>query len=440
MSKLENIDPRTMVVMVQVRRDAKADKHLVESVRENGILEPVTGFYNGAGSVVVLTGHRRTLAAIEAGLETVPVFVREQEPSEAERIIVQVAENERRENLTEAENASALFELTQLVSDAQAAKRMHVSRKHVATVKSVMASEAAAAHLQVSLNLEEAAALAEFDGDAEAISRILNRGSWNSVAHVVEGLRQERAGAEALEQATATHTEAGRAIITDGAEINSTWQAPETALASRVEALNRPDGTEATEADANAVHLSTDYRGEVHEVLLIVGWHEAGYTDKTGRAATLAPTTQEEEEAAAQAKEARRTVIANNKAMEAANVVRRQWVTSFLTRKTLPKDMGMFVARALSQGNTTDPKAQAIAAELLGLESSQYRPVASQFEELAKRPEVITLALVIGTIEGYLDKTSWRNPSAITRAYLAQVITWGYEASQVETETAQEAA
>lgn len=436
MSTFENLNPASLIVKVQVRTDAAADKALVADVKANGIIQPLTGYRNEAGGVVILAGHRRTLAAMEAGLGTVPVYVLDAAPSEADRIVAQVAENTRREALSEADQAAALFDLTQHVSDAQAAKRLHVSRKRVDTVKAVMASETAAAHLQESMNLEEASALAEFDGDAEAIERITNRDAdWTPLAQVVEEIRQERAGAAALAAATAEHEKAGRTVITDGSEVNNPWEAPEAALPVRVTTVNRPDGTEATAEDANAVYLSTKWNGELVETLLISGWHEAGYTDKNGKQAVAVPGTEEAEAAAAEAKEARRKVIANNKAMDAANVVRRQWIADLLNRKTLPKDAGMFVARALTQGNTSDTKVQATAADLMGLESQGYRAL-GVFEEIPKRAEVITLALAIATVETYIDKTAWRNPSTMIRAYLAQVIAWGYEASQVEAETA----
>lgn len=431
MSTFENLNPADLIVKVQVRTDAAADKALVADVKANGILQPITGYRNEAGGVVVLYGHRRTLAAMEAGLETVPVYVRDEAPDEVERIVTQVAENTRRESLTEADQAAALFDLTQHVGDAQVAKRLHVSRKHVDTVKAVMASETASAHFQESMNLEEASALAEFDGDVEAIERITNLGRWESLAQVVEEIRQERAGAAALAAATAEHEKAGRAVIIDGSEVNGQYGALEAALPVRVGTVIRPDGTEATEEDANAVYLATTWQGEVTETLLITGWHEAGYTDKHGAAAVLPPTTEEEEAAAAEAKEVRRKVIANNKAMDAANVVRREWVATFLTRKSLPKDAAMFVARALTQGNTTNAQVQRIAADLMGLESQGYYALGA-FEEIPKRAEVITLALAIATVEAYIDKTAWRNPSSMVRVYLAQVIAWGYEASEVE--------
>ncbi|WP_394163521.1 ParB/RepB/Spo0J family partition protein [Galactobacter valiniphilus] len=435
MSTFENLNPASLIVKVQVRTDAAADKALVADVKANGIIQPLTGYRNEAGGVVILAGHRRTLAAMEAGLDTVPVYVHEAAPSEADRIVAQVSENTRREELSEADQAAALFDLTQHVSDAQAAKRLHVSRKHVDTVKAVMASETASAHFQESMNLEEASVLAEFDGDAEAVERITSRQPWQSLAQVAETIRQERAGAAALAAATAEHEKAGRAVILDGSEVNGQYGALEAALPVRVTTVNRPDGTEATEEDANAVYLATTWQGEVKETLLISGWHEAGYTDKHGAAAVLPPTTEEEEAAAAEAKEARRKVIANNKAMDAANVVRREWVATFLTRKTLPKDAAMFVARALTQGNTSDTKVQATAADLLGLEVQGYRALGA-FEEIPKRAEVITLALAIATVEAYMDKTSWRNSSSMVRAYLAQLIAWDYEASEVEAETA----
>src|SRR3546814_13408183 len=44
----------------------------------------------------------------------------------------------------------------------------------------------------------------------------------------------------------------------------------------------------------------------------------------------------------------RRTLIANNKAWASAQVVRREWLTTLLSRKTLPKDTAAVIATGLT--------------------------------------------------------------------------------------------
>ncbi|PPI12786.1 hypothetical protein C5D04_11280 [Rathayibacter sp. AY1D2] len=55
----------------------------------------------------------------------------------------------------------------------------------------------------------------------------------------------------------------------------------------------------------------------------------AGFRKEGGN--TAGPMTDEQ-------KAERRTLVANNKAWHAAETVRREWIASFLSRKTLPQD------------------------------------------------------------------------------------------------------
>jgi ParB family chromosome partitioning protein len=64
------------------------------------------------------------------------------------------------------------------------------------------------------------------------------------------------------------------------------------------------------------------------------GFHRYGQTAKE-------PMTEEQ-------KAERKTLIANNKAWDWAETVRREWLGEFLTRKTLPKDAPQFIARGLT--------------------------------------------------------------------------------------------
>lgn len=66
---MEQIDPTTLLVDVNVRRDAAPDKTLVESVRDLGVLVPLVAVRTEEG-VRVRYGHRRTLAAVGSGPRT----------------------------------------------------------------------------------------------------------------------------------------------------------------------------------------------------------------------------------------------------------------------------------------------------------------------------------------------------------------------------------
>ena len=48
------------------------------------------------------------------------------------------------------------------------------------------------------------------------------------------------------------------------------------------------------------------------------------------------------------------------------------------------------------------------------------------------RAPQIALAVVVGGIESHVTKETWRNPTGIAAAYFAQLVEWGYAASEVE--------
>ncbi|MGH3658615.1 MAG: hypothetical protein ACRDUA_18315 [Micromonosporaceae bacterium] len=82
------------------------------------------------------TGHRRTLAAVEAGLSAVPVLVvadeRTDDAGTVERIVRQYAENEHRNGLSTTDRLGVVEQLSLLnVSAAQIAKRTRMKRPRV---------------------------------------------------------------------------------------------------------------------------------------------------------------------------------------------------------------------------------------------------------------------------------------------------------------------
>lgn len=87
----------------QVREDA-AFEELTESVRAYGVLSPLLARPKEEGYELV-SGHRRRLAALKLGLETVPVLVREMGDDEA--VVLMVDSNLQRENLLPSEKAFA---------------------------------------------------------------------------------------------------------------------------------------------------------------------------------------------------------------------------------------------------------------------------------------------------------------------------------------------
>lgn len=83
-------------------------KELAQSIKENGVIEPIVVRSNGKGYVII-AGERRFKAAEIAKLATIPAIIREISDSDALRI--QIIENVQRENVPFMEEAYGLQQL-----------------------------------------------------------------------------------------------------------------------------------------------------------------------------------------------------------------------------------------------------------------------------------------------------------------------------------------
>ncbi|GAB2721996.1 ParB/RepB/Spo0J family partition protein [Arthrobacter bambusae] len=428
---LEMLDPTTLTVEVNVRKDAALTTDFIASIKEHGVMEPVIAHRKDDGTVHVLMGQRRTRAAVEAGRDSIPVMIIES-PEEAERILTQVVENIQRAELTEADEADAYHQLSLVgVSAAAIAKKTGRTKTTVEGALKAKASEAGATALGKGCTIEEALILAEFESDEEAIAELESviMDEPEQLFHVAQQLRDERERAAALAALIAELKAQGKTIVEDAGNY-----ADEENL--YVSAANRADGEPATEEDANAYLISTDYRGQHNAKPVITGWKELGFTPKYerydgGTQTQKGPMTDEQ-------KAERKTLIANNKAMESATTVRRDWVKTMLSRKTAPKGWQYFTVHALTHHPETasgyDGK---VAAEMIGakFEDSDrwaWNPLRDHVAASKARPEISLIALVCAGYEKTIVKDSWRSASERHADYLGQLVAWGYTPAEVE--------
>ncbi len=137
-------------------------------------------------------------------------------------------------------------------------------------------------------------------------------------------------------------------------------------------------------------------------------------------------------------KAARKTLIANNKAMESATVVRREFVKSLLAKKQAPKGWQYFTVHALTHHSEVASGYEgAVAAEMAGAkiegeETWGWNPLRDYVAKTTTRPEVPMIALVCAGFEKTIAKDSWRSPARCHLTYLTQLVSWGYTPSEVE--------
>lgn len=87
------------------KRDGIESEELKESIKENGLLQPIIVRSFSAGTYEIISGHRRVEVCKELGIQTVPAIVRDMSKDEA--VIAMVDSNLQREHLLPSEKAFA---------------------------------------------------------------------------------------------------------------------------------------------------------------------------------------------------------------------------------------------------------------------------------------------------------------------------------------------
>lgn len=436
------VDPSTLVLEVNVRADAALTPEFIASIKTHGVLTPILAIRTDEG-LRVRAGQRRTLAAIEVGLGAIPAYVLDTDASdEARRIIEQMAENDHRAALRDGDRAAAFQQLSLLgLSAAQIAKRTHVKKDQVSTALTVAGSEVAAAvTAKYDLTLDQAAVIAEFDGDDEAVKALTVAAVEDPAqfAHVAQRLRDDRDEAQAIADLTESLTEAGTPVIERPSYEDKTIK--------RLLDLATLDGDERTpltpqmhdQCPGRAAWINTGWQG-VQAIHVCTDPKGNGHVDRYAHSGTERQAGPMNDEQKAE----RRTIIANNKAWKSAETVRREWLGTFAARKTAPKDAASFVAARLVESTHRLDKASSqtrhrLARTLLGLPEhvgyGQPDPLAALVATATPaRAQHITLVLLLAAIEDGTGTHTWRNHGPDDRAYLTALAGWGYGLSEVET-------
>jgi len=439
---IEHIDPATLLIEANVRSDVDLDADFVASVREHGVLTPVLVHRTEEG-LRVRAGQRRTLAAVEAGLTAIPAYVVSGDDDEARRLIEQWTENHHRRALRAADDVAVFEQLALLgMTPGQIARRTRAKKGHVEAALQVARSErATAVTAKYDLTLDQAAILAEFDDDAEAVKALAVAAvkEPEQFAHVTQRLRDKRAEAQAVADLTAALTEAGTRVIERPPFDDKTTERL-LDLATVVGDERVPLTPELhAECPGRAAWIYTTWKGAepIHACIDPRGYgHVARHTySSIGSERQSGPMTEEQ-------KAERRALIANNKAWRSAETVRRDWLATFAARRTAPKEAAVFLAARLVANVTSLDKAYTqgrhrLARVLLGLpEHLGYSAPDPLVDMVATatpaRAQHIALVLMLAAIEEGTGPHTWRNVCQQDRAYFTALAGWGYALSEVE--------
>ncbi|GGM22483.1 ParB/RepB/Spo0J family partition protein [Dactylosporangium sucinum] len=484
LAQLVHPDPRELIVGVNVRRDARLTPDFVDSIRERGVLEPVVAYRDDEQRLVVLYGQRRTLGAVEAGRDSIPVMV-VAKPEETDRIGDQLVENDHRAGVSTGDRVEAYQQMAAFgLTAAQIAKRTsRKNRDEVTTALTVANSPLAkgATERYDFLDLEQAAVVAEFEGDKEAVTQlIVSAKEGRGFDHLAQRLRDARADQTKRAAVEAELAATGLTVVDEpersdpkvrslhrladaegqpldednhrecpghAAYVGKDWHLVEI---TDQDDISEDEEDYDDEDDADDEETGGEQASRTREVYVWTAkyvctdypahGHEDRYRsyDSGSQKKTAAEMTDEEREAA---RAARRDVIQSNKDWVSATTVRREWlVTSLLIRKTLPKGAAVFLAASLARPGLALTDGYALAFDLLKLEGPRpsWHQQTDAFTTLVAksseaRAQVLALALVLAAFEQPLkEKSSWRNTSADTVRYLRFLEACGYDLAAIE--------
>ncbi len=438
-TEFAHVDPATLVIGANARLDADLTAEFIASIKQHGVLQTIDTYRNTDGALVVLRGQRRTLAAVQAGLPTVPVRVLPGDQDEARRIVEQIVENDHRAAMRDTHRTAAVKQLALDfgLSAATIAKRTGTTKKDVETTLTV-ASSAISERVQAKydLTLDQAAVIAEFDTDREAVKALTATAvkEPHKFDHLAQQLRDQRERDEQIAAARATLVEAGVREV-DPVPYDDKKARSLTRL--RMNAQTVPgtviDADEHAACPGHAAYVVAGWDG-VTVGYVCTDWKQHGHVDRYGndRPTTGGPMTDEQ-------RHERREVIENNRAWKSATTVRLQWLTQFAQRKTAPKDAATYLAQTLLLDAYKIERAKAdahsLALTLLGLPPTSGHgdtAIADLIERAnSARAEVIALVLALAATEGTTGTQTWRGTGE--RRYFAALAAWGYPLSDVES-------
>jgi len=352
---IEDFDPNELVFTRNVR-PVELDAEFVGSIKENGLYQPVIAAPHEDGFAIIL-GNRRAKGSIEAG-RNVDLVVRNDLSAEEARIVGQLVENLHRMDMRASEIADAFAQLSiELgLDDEQIATRVAQDPKKVraSIALAAMPKAARSAVDKGTMTLEDAEAIAEFEGDPKAYKRLLEtiaKGGTLSWA-----LRKERQKAERAvlrEETTRALKSAGVVIVGEPRELS--WGGSKEV---RLSNLADSDGVALTPENhkscpGNVAYFNEYQPGDLKATFLCRDPHKYGHQVPFGyrfRSAAQEAAIEAAEQAANERREA----------LKMAAEVRCEFIQELCRSKKVPKGMTRKVLAMLYQAGADESGPEAL--------------------------------------------------------------------------------
>ncbi len=358
------VDAAGVQIDPNIRTEVVLDPEFLASIAEHGVLVPVLARRDADGILYVRAGQRRTLAAKQLQQE-LPVIWFDGSDAAPEpawlATALQLVENDHRAPLTTGQRVAAYEKLAldglSVTKIAQTVSKPKDQVKAALVIsKSERAKQIAASY---DIDLLQLAALVEFEDDEDTTADLLETAldDPDQFDHAVSAARLEKARRALLRGRRDELEAAGKTTIDRDATYGQ---------AQRLTSLERDETVEVDPelGDGISIHVTLNGSGELVETEYVLDPATFGYKYRYG---STSSTTQSGPMSDEQ-KAARRRVIACNKAWDAAEPVRNEWLVNFLGRKSIPKDAASVIAVAFTRyGYELRDHGDHLAHKLLGI-------------------------------------------------------------------------
>lgn len=418
------IDPTLLQAGSNIRADLRVGPEFVETIAGLGVLKDIDVYPTLTG-LVVLDGHRRHRAAIEAGLETVPVRIVDV-AGELERIGLQLTENDAHEHTSAVDRARAINQLVLMGLPASELRKRGVKASEATLARRVANASQEVAELgeSASLGLDDLAKVAEAEAELpkDIAGMVVEeiREAPGKIDHFLERARDEARRRQVYEDAVLELRQQGVTVIRreDFAEgfpkINQyLWNLVD----------EYGNGVEPhASCPGNAAYVSVSGSGDymrAQTCFVCLDYASHGHFTREDRARTA----QEVDRAA--------TIEANRQAAQEGEV-RRAWIKDVLFKRPLPKDTALLEMPVIYNQNQVSDASQAKGRALV-----DFDDLCSGLTTSAAQAAKARLAWCIGVLEGGMGRDYWRSPrgerfDSLVHLYLRTLERWGYSLGEGE--------
>lgn len=418
------IDPTLLQGGSNIRANLCVSPEFVETIAGLGVLKDIDVYPTLTG-LVVLDGHRRHRAAIEAGLETVPVRIVDV-ANDLDRIGLQLTENDEHAHTSTVDRARAINQLVLMGLPASELRKRGVKASEATLARRVANASQEVAELgeSVNLGLDDLAKIAEAEADLpkDIAGMVVEeiREAPGKIDHFLERARDEARRRQLYEDEVLDLRQQGFTVIRRE-DFDEGFPKTNQYLWNLVDEYdNRVEPHD--NCPGNAAYVSVIGSGDymrAQTCFVCMDYASHGHFTREDRART----TQEVDRAA--------TIEANRQAAQEGEV-RRAWIKDVLLKRPLPKDTALLEMPVIYNQAQVSDASQAKGRALVDFDAMGFGLTMSAAQAAKAR-----LAWCIGVLEGGMGRDYWRSRNgerfdSLVQLYLRTLEHWGYPLGEGE--------